>query len=110
MKTRLFTTCDVLVILSLATVPVAAETAMAPVGARVSFCGTVVKLVEDHCIGVKGSMVGAPLVEITSARPKPGIGTLIAGSGMPGGVSICMEGTHLTAVRWRKVAVCALAH
>jgi hypothetical protein len=109
MKTYLYAASAVLALFSLSAGPASAEmSAMAP--ARVNFCGTVVKLTEGHCIGVKGSMVGAPLAEITSARPRPTVGKLIAGSGMPGGVSTCMEGTHLTAVTWRKVAVCPLAH
>jgi len=79
------------------------------VAASRSFCGTVVMLTEAGCIGVKSSMVGQPVYEITSARPKPPVGSLISGSGTPGGVSFCMQGTHLARVRWTKAAACPLA-
>jgi hypothetical protein len=77
-------------------------------GMTESFCGTVVKLTEGGCIGVKSSMVGGPLYEISSANPKPALGMLITGSGTTGGVSMCMQGVHLTDVKWHKAAVCGL--
>lgn len=76
-----------------------------------SFCGTVVKLTEANCIGVKSSTItGQRVYEITSANPKPKVGALITGSGTPGGVSMCMEGTHLNDVKWQKAAACPLGH
>jgi hypothetical protein len=68
----------------------------------------VVKLTEATCIGVKGSMVGQPMYEITSANPKPAVGQMITGSGVTGGSSICMQGTHLSDVKWSKAAACPL--
>ncbi|HLY04708.1 MAG TPA: hypothetical protein VKR31_03070 [Rhizomicrobium sp.] len=78
---------------------------------NVSFCGTVVKLTEDGCIGVRSSGIeGVRLYEITSASPKPSTGELIIGTGTPGGASMCTEGTHLTDVKWSKAAACPLAN
>jgi hypothetical protein len=74
------------------------------------FCGPVVKLTEATCIGVKSTLPGGPMYEITSANPKPDVGAMIMGSGtISGGVTTCMEGTHLTDVKWKKVTVCPLA-
>jgi len=70
-----------------------------------SFCGTVVKLTERGCIGVK-STAGQPTYEITSATPKPIVGMLIAGSGTAGGASICMQGAHLTNITWQRTQAC----
>jgi hypothetical protein len=82
---------------------------MAAPAATANFCGTVIALVEAGCIGVKSSMPGGPLYEITSANPKPAVGMLIVGSGTPGGVSFCQQGTHLTNVKWQKAAACPLS-
>lgn len=70
-----------------------------------SFCGTVVKLTDRGCIGVK-SLAGQPTYEITSATPKPIVGMLIAGSGTAGGASICMQGAHLTNITWQRTQAC----
>ena len=72
-------------------------------GKPVAFCGIVIKLVETGCIGVNSSMPIAALYEITSANLKPTVGWTIAGQGTPGGVSFCMQGTHLNSVTWHKV-------
>jgi hypothetical protein len=74
-----------------------------------SFCGVVVKLAEGSCIGVKASAADQPLYDITSAKPAPTAGQIIAGSGTPGGMSFCMEGIHLTQITWHAVAACPLA-
>lgn len=73
-----------------------------------SFCGPVVNLAEGGCIGVHSTMVGGAMYEISSASPKPPVGTTVMGSGTTGGVSFCMQGTHLNDVKWHKVAVCPL--
>jgi hypothetical protein len=70
-----------------------------------SFCGTVVKLTERGCIGVK-SMAGQPTYEITSATPKPIVGMLIAGSGTTAGASICAQGAHLMNIAWQRTQAC----
>lgn len=83
---------------------------MAPAVKMASFCGAVVKLTEHDCIGVNSTgPADRGLYEITSAKPKPAVGTMIEGSGTPGGMTICMQGTHLTNVQWHKVAVCPAA-
>jgi len=71
-----------------------------------SFCGTVVKLTEGGCIGVKSSVIGQPIYEITPATPKPAVGMLIAGSGTTGGVSVCKQSAHLVGIAWQRVAAC----
>jgi hypothetical protein len=70
-----------------------------------SFCGTVVKLTERGCIGVK-SAAGQPTYEITSATPKPIVGMLIAGSGTAAGASVCMHGAHLSNITWQRAQAC----
>ena len=45
--------------------------------ATASFCGTVVKLTQRGCVGVKSSMVDQPTYEVSSATPKPIVGMLI---------------------------------
>jgi hypothetical protein len=70
-----------------------------------SFCGTVVKLTERGCIGVK-SAAGQPTYEITSATPKPIVGMLIAGSGTSGGAPICKQGAHLSNITWQRTQAC----
>jgi hypothetical protein len=76
--------------------------------ARVSFCGTVAKGVESNCLVVNNSQ---PVVtyNISSANPKPTVGKMIQGSGVPGGVSTCMQGTVLSDVQWKPAAACALS-
>jgi len=71
----------------------------------VSFCGTVVKLTERGCVGVKGAD-GQPMYDVTAATPKPIVGMLIAGSGTTGGASICMQGAHLSDIAWQRVQAC----
>ena len=83
--------------------------AMKMPAATASFCGTVVKLSERGCIGVKPSLVDQPTYEITSATPKPTIGMLIAGSGTTGGASFCMQGAHLAGITWQRTQACPLA-
>ncbi len=83
-----------------------AADAVAP-PASVGFCGKVVKLVEDHCIGVKSTWLPSVLYEITSAHPKPGVGAMIQGTGVPSGdPTICLQGKHLVSVTWKPVHVC----
>ncbi|HWA92531.1 MAG TPA: hypothetical protein VG889_21045 [Rhizomicrobium sp.] len=77
---------------------------MAP--ARVSFCGTVAQLKEAGCIGVLPSFPQTPIYEITSADPKPPLGKMISGSGVTGGASICLQGTHLSDVKWERAEFC----
>jgi hypothetical protein len=78
------------------------------VGSKVQFCGTVVSLVEDGCIGVKPASASEPTYQVTSAKPKPKIGALIAGSGrVSGGMSFCMQGVMLENVTWKPVKTCA---
>ena len=78
------------------------------VGSKVQFCGTVVSLVEGGCIGVKPAGASEPAYQITSAKPKPAVGALIAGSGrVSGGMSFCMQGVALDHVEWKKTDVCA---
>jgi hypothetical protein len=74
-----------------------------------SFCGRVVALTTAPCIGVNSVMPPLGLYEITSANPKPAVGTMISGTGTPGGVSVCMQGTHLNNVAWHKIQMCPLA-
>ncbi|HXC55710.1 MAG TPA: hypothetical protein VNU97_10460 [Rhizomicrobium sp.] len=109
MKSHVLPLCGALAMLSLTAAAAAPPSnAMAPMPAKVGFCGPVVKLVEDHCIAVKTSgFGGSHTYEITSANPKPSVGEQIQGSGVAdGSPTICMQGTHLTAVTWKKVAVC----
>ncbi len=80
----------------------------ADVQERASFCGTVVSGVEAKCLLVKGSMVGAPLYNISSAHPRPRLGSMITGSGIAGGVSTCMQGVVLTDITWHHAAACPL--
>jgi hypothetical protein len=88
---------------------ISASGASAQTGAeRVTFCAAVVQLVEAHCIGVPASSFGARAYDITGAKPSPAVGTLISGSGVPGGITMCSEGTHLTDVKWARVAACPL--
>jgi hypothetical protein len=75
---------------------------------RVKFCATVVQLVEAHCIGVPAGPFDSRAYDITGAKPAPAVGTLISGSGVPGGITMCNAGTHLTDVQWTKVAACPL--
>jgi len=89
----------------------AAMTTAPNAGKTESFCGTVANLTESGCIGVKSSNIsGERLYEITSANPKPTIGTLIAGSGTTGGMTSCMEGIHLNTVKWQRAAACPVAN
>lgn len=74
-----------------------------------SFCGRVVALTTTPCIGVNSVMPPLGLYEITSANPKPAVGTMISGTGTPGGVSTCMQGTHLNNVAWHNIHMCPLA-
>ncbi len=83
------------------------DTATAPV--QKTFCGTVVKLVEGSCIGVKQSKASAPSYDITGTTPVPKIGELISGSGdTDPNPTLCMQGPHLTNVTWAKAAACPL--
>ena len=86
-----------------------ASTAMS--GAKTGeFCGPVVKLTEGGCIGVKSTQAGGPMYDITSANPKPHVDETIMGSGtITDKITICMQGTPLTDVKWKKVADCPLA-
>jgi hypothetical protein len=79
-----------------------------PEGTEVRFCGTVVKLVEVGCIGVKPSMVGQPVYDLSGIGPKPHVGWMVTGAGYTGGMSHCMQGVHLATAMWKKVDVCAL--
>lgn len=73
----------------------------------VSFCGKVVKLTEDHCGGVKNLNLPHVLYEISSAHPRPSLGWLIRGSGIPShNPNICQQGTHLDYVQWTRVQQC----
>jgi hypothetical protein len=79
-----------------------------PSAAPASFCGMVAKGVEAGCLIVKNSFPVATY-NISSADPKPTVGKMIQGSGTPGGISTCMQGTVLTGVKWQYVAVCPAA-
>jgi hypothetical protein len=115
-------TCVVIAFLGMASIGASAQSnsttgslstaATSAAGSRdASFCGTVVTLTEANCIGVKSSMLGQPILyEITSATPKPKVGTLIAGTGTTGGVSFCMQGTHLSRVVWKQAVACPLTN
>lgn len=85
------------------------STMQQPAAARKFFCGQVVALVEDHCIGVNSVMPPLGLYEITSANPAPAVGATISGSGIPGGISICQQGIHLSSVTWHSIHLCPLA-
>jgi hypothetical protein len=100
------TVCAVALISSTA---VMSASSSATAKTSVSFCGKVVKLVEDHCIGVKNAGLPHTLYEITSAHPSPPLGWLIQGTGFPSSnPNICQQGTHLISVHWRHVHLCPL--
>jgi hypothetical protein len=65
---------------------------------RVQFSGCVRPGVEHGCLIVRS---GAGTYNVTAARPAPQPYTGISGSGVPGGVSHCMQGVVLTAIRWQ---------
>ena len=87
----------------------AADTAASPKpGDEVRYCGKVVALVEAGCIGVNS---GGETYEITPANPKPGVGTMIAGSGkVSSDVTTCMQGVHLNPVTWKETEVCTMGN
>jgi hypothetical protein len=80
----------------------AADTTTPP--ARVSFCGPVVQLVETGCFGV--TVDQSHTYDITGVHPAPAAGMLISGSGEPGQMTMCNQGTHLSKVTWTKAKVC----
>ncbi|MBL6852619.1 MAG: hypothetical protein ISS15_12090 [Alphaproteobacteria bacterium] len=73
----------------------------------VTFCGPVVALTEAGCIGVT---TGTAKFELGEAKPKPEVGTTIAGTGTPSNaMTTCQEGTHLTNIAWKAVPSCPAA-
>lgn len=76
-------------------------------GDQVTFCSTVVALVEAGCIGV---MQNGETFEIGAASPKPAVGTLISGTGtVSGDMTTCQQGIHLNPVTWQAAEVCTQA-
>jgi hypothetical protein len=81
-----------------------ASPALAASEEKVAFCGPVVALTEAGCIGVKAD---GTTYELGDASPRPQVGAMIAGSGMPSDkMTTCMEGKHLTAIKWQAVTAC----
>ena len=76
-------------------------------GDQVTFCGKVVALVEDGCVGIVG--IGTrPTVELSAVHPKPEVGTTIEGTGViAGGVNKCMQGVHLESASYGTTAYCS---
>lgn len=67
---------------------------MAP-PARVHFQGCVKPGVEAGCLIVED---GGKIYNVTSAKDRLAVGTFASGTGTPGGVSFCMQGTPLEAI------------
>lgn len=82
----------------------AATAALSLVGASaaeaktVSFSGCTYRGVEAGCLMVKS---GGAVYNISAARPRPGVGRAIAGTGsLFTGPTTCMQGTALTRISW----------
>lgn len=83
---------------------VAATAALSLVGVSaaeaktVSFSGCVYRGVEASCLMVRS---GGAVYNISAARPRPGVGRPIAGTGwLFTGPTTCMQGTTLTRISW----------
>lgn len=76
---------------------------------RRNFCG-VVRVRPRNCLIVPGGIVDRAPLDISSARPRPRPGTLIAGSGFDRGFSHCIRADRrLSQVTWRRVVACPQA-
>jgi hypothetical protein len=71
-----------------------------------SFCGTV-RSRPNRCLIVAAGFAERGDVDISSARPRPRVGQMIAGTGRSRGLSRCIPGNpRLGAVSWRRVTAC----
>jgi hypothetical protein len=69
----------------------------------VSFSGCVYRGVESSCLMVRS---GGTVYNISAARPRPGVGRAIAGTGsIFTGPTICLQGTTLTRISWHYTKV-----
>ena len=73
-------------------------------GDTMDFCGKVVNLVQDGCIGV---VTLYATYDLTQISPRPPLGALIKGTGTLGSdASNCQQGMHFTKATWTPTDLC----